>query len=75
MAGHRHERSEEQWRQIDDLLPSDQPRGAFQPLPNRTVVNAILWILWRDLPERFPNWKSVHTRFLRWSKAGVWKRV
>ena len=27
---------------------------------------------WRDLPEHFPNWKSVHTRFLRWSKAGAW---
>lgn len=72
--------SEEQWRQIGDLLPSDQPRGAFRPLPNRMVVNAILWVLrsgapWRDLPDRFPNWKSVHTRFLRWSKAGVWKRV
>ena len=65
---------------MDDLLPSDQPRGAFQPLPNRIEVNAILWILrsgapWRDLPERSPNWKSVHTRFLRWSKEGVWKRV
>lgn len=80
MAGHRHELSEEQWRQIDDLLPSDQPRGAFRPLPNRIVVNAILWILrsgapWRDLPDHFPNWKSVHTRFLRGSKAGVWKGV
>jgi len=24
---------------------------------------------WRDLPERFGNWKNVHTRFSRWSKS------
>jgi transposase len=80
MAGHRHELSEEQWRRINNLLPSDQPKGAFRPLSNWRVVNAILWILrsgapWRDLPERFPNWKSVHTRFVRWSRAGIWNRV
>ena len=80
MAGHRHELSEEQWQRINDLLPSDLPRGSFRPLPNREVINSILWILrsgapWRDLPERYPNWKSVHTRFLRWSEAGIWNRV
>jgi transposase len=66
--------------QINDLLPSDRPRGTFRPLPNRAVINAILWIVrsgapWRDLPERYPKWKSVHTRFLRWSKAGIWNQV
>ena len=30
---------------------------------------------WRDLPERFGDWKAVHTRFTRWAKAGVWARV
>jgi len=48
--------------------------------PNRAMVNAMLWVLhtgapWRDLPNCYPSWKSVHTRFLRWSKRGVWKRV
>ena len=80
MATARHELTEEQWNRIQALLPSDQARGSFRPLPNRDVVNAILWILrsgapWRDLPARYPNWKSVHTRFLRWSRAGVWNRA
>jgi transposase len=44
------------------------------------MVDAILWVLrsgapWRDLPARYPSWKSVHTRFLRWSKRGIWKGV
>jgi transposase len=30
---------------------------------------------WRDLPERFGNWKNVHTRFSRWSKSGVWENL
>ena len=30
---------------------------------------------WPDLPERHGKWKSVHTRFARWAKAGVWERV
>ncbi len=30
---------------------------------------------WQDLPERHGKWKSVHKRFTRWAKAGVWERV
>lgn len=30
---------------------------------------------WRDLPERFGDFRVVHTRFSRWAKRGVWKRI
>ena len=30
---------------------------------------------WHDLPERYGKWKSVHKRFTRWAKSGVWERV
>lgn len=80
MAPYRHELTEEQWQRIRDLLPPEQGRPGRRPQPNRGMVNAILWVLrsgapWRDLPERYPKWKSVHTRFLRWSRRGVWKQV
>ena len=40
----------------------------------------MLWVLrsgahWHDLPERYGKWKTVHTRFARWAKSGVWERV
>ena len=43
-------------------------------------VDAVLYryrvgIPWRDLPERFGDFRVVHTRFSRWSKAGVWRRI
>jgi transposase len=43
---------------------------------NRLFVEAVLYryrtgMPWRDLPERFGDWKNVHQRFSRWAKAGV----
>ena len=45
-------------------------------LPNRQVLNAILYMMthdcaWRDLPEHFGHWHTVYTRMNRWAKAGV----
>ena len=47
---------------------------------NRLFVEAVLYryragIPWRDLPERFGDFRVVHTRFSRWSKQGVWRNV
>src|SRR5579872_5569642 len=75
----RYELSEAQWRRIEAMLPGkagDPGRTA----DNRLFVNGVLWVLrsgahWHDLPERYGKWKSVHTRFSRWAKAGVWERV
>ena len=45
---------------------------------NRRFVEAVLYryrtgIPWRDLPERFGDWKNTHKRFSRWAKKGVWQ--
>ncbi len=44
------------------------------------VIEAVLYryragIPWRDLPERFGDFRVVHTRFGRWARRGVWKSV
>ena len=76
----RYEVTPRQWERIKDLLPgkvSDRGRTAVD---NRQFVNGVLWVLrsgarWCDLPERYGKWKSVHKRFTRWARAGVWERV
>ena len=45
-----------------------------------SCIEAVLYryktgIPWRDLPERFGDFRVIHTRFSRWSKKGVWEQV
>ena len=30
---------------------------------------------WKDLLAQFGNWKSVHKRFTRWTRSGIWQRI
>lgn len=76
----RHELTDEQWSRIQPLLPPERGRGCRPSKPHRRILNGIIWILktgapWRDLPRRYGPWKTVHTRFLRWSKQGVLQRI
>jgi transposase len=68
------------WAQIAALLPRPRRRGQDPPLPYRTILDAILWAArtgtpWRDLPERFGPWKTVHATYYRWQQLGYWAPV
>jgi len=74
---HRHELNDEQWTKIEALLPTR--RGPRSVLGDRSFVNAVMWRLktgapWRDIPERYGNWKNVHNRFSRWAARGLWEK-
>ena len=76
----RYELSEAQWRRIAGLLPGKASDPGRTGSDNRLFVNGVLWVLrsgarWSDLPERYGKWKSVHKRFTRWAKNGVWERL
>ena len=76
----RYELSDTQWRRIADLLPGKAGDPGRSGADNRLFVDGVLWVLrsgahWQDLPERYGKWKSVHKRFTRWAKSGVWERV
>jgi transposase len=76
----RYELSDAQWQRIAQMLPGKAGDRGRTGADNRLFVNAVLWVLrsgawWQDLPERYGKWKSVHKRFTRWAKAGVWERV
>jgi len=76
----RYELSEAQWRRISDLLPGKAKDPGRTGSDNRLFVDGVLWVLrsgahWQDLPERYGKWKTVHKRFTRWARNGVWKKV
>jgi putative transposase len=76
----RYELSDRQWERIASLLPGKAGDPGRTAADNRMFVDGVLWVLrsgahWHDLPERYGKWKSVHKRFCRWAKAGVWEQV
>jgi transposase len=71
---------DDQWNQIKDGLPGSEGTVGTNATDNRLFVEAVLYryragIPWRDLPERFGDWKNIHRRFSRWAEAGVWERI
>jgi transposase len=71
---------DDEWERIKDFLPGREGDVGVTAKDNRRFVEAVLYryrtgMPWRDLPERFGDWKAVHTRFTRWAKSGVWERV
>lgn len=71
---------DDQWKQIEPLLPGRKGHVGVTARDNRLFIDAVLYryragIPWRDLPERFGDFRVVHTRFSRWSRTGVWARV
>jgi len=80
MSVKRYELSQAQWERIAPLLPGKLGDPGRTAADNRLFVNGVLWVLrsgahWCDLPERYGRWKTLHKRFSRWSKAGVWDRI
>ncbi|WHZ21351.1 MAG: Mobile element protein [Nitrospira sp.] len=71
---------DDQWERIGVLLPGRVGQVGRPAADNRLFVEAVLYryragIPWRDLPERFGDWKNAHRRFSRWAERGVWERV
>ncbi len=71
---------DDQWKRIEGLLPGRDGSIGRPGRDNRLFIEAVLYryragIAWRDLPERFDDFRVVHTRFSRWAERGVWKTV
>lgn len=70
----------EQWARIAPLLPPQHPPTGRPNKDHRTLLAGMLWVVrtgaaWRDLPEQFGPWETVHGRYRRWRKAGIWQRI
>jgi transposase len=71
---------DDQWDRIKGDLPGQLGTVGVTAADNRLFIEAVLYryragIPWRDLPERFGDWKNIHRRFSRWAASGVWERV
>ena len=74
----RYDLTDFEWRVIEPLLPN-KTRGVPR-VDDRRVLNGIFWVLrsgapWRDLPEHYGPRTTCYNRYVRWRKAGVWKRL
>ncbi|UNK47937.1 transposase [Lysobacter sp. S4-A87] len=69
------------WIAIVESLPRSmrtrirKKSGAYQ-----RFVEAAIWVAWADahwaeLPPECGAWRSVHARFLRWNRRGLWNVV
>lgn len=72
--------SDGQWARIEHLVPGKEGDRGRTGADNRLFLDAILWLArgaspWRDLPPELGNWRTVHSRFRRWTQAGVWESL
>ena len=78
--GRRYALWDDQWDVIKGVLPGREESMGAIARDNRFLVEAVLYryragIPWRDLPERFGDWKNLHRRFSRWAQSRVRKAV
>ena len=71
---------DDQWISIKDFLPGREGHVGGTAAYNRLFVDAVIYrtrtgIPWRDLPERYGDWKATHKRFRRWCESGVFARI
>jgi len=69
-----------EWAQIAPFLPAPRRLGRPRERDLRTIVDAILYLLWtgcqwRALPHEFPPRSTVQGYFYRWRDDGTWQRI
>ncbi len=75
--------TDEEWELVADLVEPYSARariGRPAVVSRRAIVDAIFYVAatgcqWRALPERYPNWNTVHRHHLRWSRDGTWEKL
>ena len=70
MTTRRYALRDDQWQRIEHLLPGRAGTFLVTTKDNRLFVEAVLHryragIPWRDLPDRFGDFRVIHTRHMR----------
>lgn len=69
--------SKRQFNKIRKFFPDKNNRPRIDDL---LVISGIIFVIqnglkWRQLPEFYGKWKTVYSRFRRWSKAGIFNKI
>ena len=77
---HRHDVSDIVWAKIEPYFPGQRGQWGGIAEDNRQFFNGVCWILrtgapWRDLPDDYGKFGSVHKRFKRWCDNGIWDKI
>lgn len=69
--------SEAQVRRIEPYLPLSH---GIPRVDDRRIVSGIIFVIrnglpWRDAPADYGPHKTIHNRFIRWSRLGVFNRI
>jgi transposase len=72
--------TDEEWAQIEPLLPAKKPVGKEREVDLRVVLNGIFYradngIKWRALPTEFGSWQTVYGYFRLWVRLGIWEQI
>lgn len=68
--------SDAQWERLAPLMPGGCKGKRGPRTNNRLFMDALLWMArsgarWRDLPERFGDYRTVKRRYYDWVERGV----
>ena len=78
--GRRYALRDGHWHAVKRLLPGDKKSVGATARGNRFIAEAVLYryhavISWRDLPERFGDWKNAFERLSRRAESGILQAV
>lgn len=67
---------DDQWERIKGFVPGGTKGKRGPRTNNRLFLDALLWMArsgarWRDLPDRFGDYRSVKRRYYRWIERDV----
>jgi len=68
------------WCEIEKLIPQKETNVGRPPSDNRKAFDGIFFILktgcqWEMLPEKYGNYKTVHGKYMKWVRAGVFEKM
>lgn len=68
------------WNEIKKIIPKKDTLVGRPEIDNKAALNGIIYILytgaqWSMLPEKYGNHKTVHGKFMRWARAGVFYKM